>query len=55
MGLDNQFGSLQKGKIADLAVVDGNPFEDISVIGKCVDALFMDGRLKIDTCGLVPE
>ncbi|MEN8246671.1 MAG: amidohydrolase family protein [Thermodesulfobacteriota bacterium] len=55
MGIDDQFGSLQKGKIADLAVVDGDPFEDISVIGKCVDALFMDGRLKLNKCGLVPE
>jgi len=55
MGLDNQFGSLEKGKIADLAIVDGNPFEDISVIGKPLDALFMDGRLTLNTCGLVPE
>ena len=52
MGIDNQFGSLEKGKIADIVVVDGNPFEDISVIGKPVDALFMDGRLKINKCGL---
>lgn len=55
MGIDDQFGSLQAGKTADLVVVDGNPFEDISVIGKCVDALFMDGRLKIDKCGIAPE
>lgn len=55
MGIDDQFGSLAIGKGADLAVVEGNPFEDISVIGKCVDALFMDGRLTIDKCGLVPE
>jgi imidazolonepropionase-like amidohydrolase len=55
MGLDNQFGSLEKGKIADLVVVDGNPFEDMTVIGKPVDALFMNGQLKINTCGLVPE
>ena len=55
MGIDDRFGSLEKGKNADLAVVDGNPFEDISVIGKCVDALFMDGRLKIDKCGLAPK
>ena len=37
-----------------LAVVDGDPFEDISVIGKCVDALFMDGRLTINKCGIAP-
>jgi len=55
MGIEDQFGSLATGKKADLAVVEGNPFEDMSVIGKCVDALFMDGRLVLDKCGLVPE
>ena len=55
MGIDDQFGSLEKGKTADLVIVEGNPLEDISVIGKGVDALFMDGRLKINKCGLVPE
>jgi imidazolonepropionase-like amidohydrolase len=53
MGIDNKFGSIQTGKVADLAIVDGDPFEDISVIGKPVDALFMDGRLVINNCGLL--
>lgn len=52
MGIDDRFGSIQTGKIADLCIVDGNPFEDVSVIGKPVDALFMDGRLVINNCGL---
>ncbi|RLC06736.1 MAG: hypothetical protein DRH34_00020 [Deltaproteobacteria bacterium] len=52
MGIDDQFGSIQTGKIADLAIVDGNPFEDFSILGKRVDALFMDGRLVINNCGL---
>jgi len=52
MGLDDRFGSIQAGKKADLAVVEGNPFEDPAVIGKRVDALFMDGNLVIDKCGL---
>ncbi len=52
MGIDNQFGSIQTGKVADFAVVDGNPFADLSVLGKIVDALFMDGRLIINNCGL---
>lgn len=52
MGIDDQFGSIQTGKTADLVVVDGDPFEDHRVIGKRVEALFMDGELRIDNCGL---
>lgn len=52
MGIDDQFGSIQTGKIADLAIVNGNPFENCNIIGKCVDALFMDGRLVVNNCGL---
>ena len=51
MGIDHQFGSIQAGKIADLAIVNGNPFENLNIIGKCVDALFMDGRLIVNNCG----
>jgi imidazolonepropionase-like amidohydrolase len=52
MGVDDRIGTIQAGKIADLAVVDGNPFQDPGLIGKPVDALFMDGRLVIDNVGL---
>jgi len=52
MGIDKSFGSIQSGKVADLVIVEGNPFEDLSVIGNPVDALFMDGRLVIDNCDL---
>ncbi len=52
MGIDDQFGSIQTGKVADLVIIDGNPFEDFSVLGKRVDALFMDGQLVINNCGL---
>jgi len=52
MGIDDQFGSIQIGKVADLVIVDGNPFEDFSILGKRVDALFMDGQLVINNCGL---
>jgi len=52
MGIDDQFGSIQIGKVADLAIVDGNPFENFSILGTRVDALFMDGRLLINNCGL---
>ena len=52
MGIDDHFGSIQTGKVADLVIVDGNPFKDFSIIGKRVDALFMDGKLVINNCGL---
>ncbi len=52
MGLEEKFGSLETGKTADLAIVDGDPFEDFRVVGSRVAALFMDGRLVIDNCGL---
>lgn len=55
MGLDEQFGTLECGKTADIAIVDGNPFEDFRVVGSRVAALFMDGRMVINNCGLRVE
>ncbi len=52
MGMEGAFGTIQTGKTADLAVVDGDPFEDFRVVGKRVAALFMDGRLVINNCDL---
>ncbi len=52
MGVDGQFGSIQTGKVADLVVLDGNPLEDFHLIGKPVQALFIDGNLVINRCGL---
>lgn len=55
MGLDERFGTLESGKIADIAIVDGNPFDDLQVIGSRVAALFVDGRMVINNCGLEVE
>ncbi len=52
MGLEKQYGSIELGKIADLVVLDGCPFEDFRRVGSPVAALFMDGKLVIDHCGL---
>jgi len=52
MGLESQFGSLELGKVADLAVLDGDPFEDYHLVGSPVAALFLDGKLVINHCGL---
>jgi imidazolonepropionase-like amidohydrolase len=52
MGLEDDFGTIEVGKIADLAVFDGDPFEDHSVVGGRVAALFKDGKLVINNCML---
>ncbi|WP_320042701.1 amidohydrolase family protein [uncultured Desulfobacter sp.] len=52
MGIENDFGTIEVGKTADLAIFDGNPFEDHSVIGGRVAALFKNGKLVINNCML---
>lgn len=52
LGLENDFGSIETGKVADLVIPDGDPFEDHSLIGSRVAALFKDGRLMINNCKL---
>ncbi len=52
MGVDDRFGSICPGKAADLVVLDGDPLRDFHLIGQPVQALFMDGRLVVNRCGL---
>jgi hypothetical protein len=46
---------IESGKTAGLAIVDGDPLEDFRVIGSRVAALFMNGKLVINNCGLKVE
>ncbi len=55
LGLEEEFGSIESGKTADLVILDGDPLEDFRLIGSRVDALFMDGKLVINNCGLEVE
>ena len=55
LGVEQAFGSIECGKTADLVILDGDPLEDFRVIGSRVAALFMEGRLVIDNCGLSVE
>jgi imidazolonepropionase-like amidohydrolase len=55
LGLDEEFGSIESGQTADLVILDGDPLEDFRLIGSRVAALFMDGRLVINNCGLEVE
>ena len=55
LGMDDKLGSIETGKIADLVIVDGDPLEDLSVIGNRAAALFLDGKLAINDSGLQVE
>jgi imidazolonepropionase-like amidohydrolase len=55
LGLEQEFGSIESGKTADLVILDGDPLEDFRLIGSRVAALFMDGTLVINNCGLEVE
>ena len=51
MGLDNQIGSIERGKRADLILVDGNPLDDVKILerGRAVRFVMKDGAIHRDT------
>jgi imidazolonepropionase-like amidohydrolase len=55
LGMEDTLGSIETGKTADLVIVDGDPLEDLNLIGSRVDALFLDGKLSINDCRLRVE
>jgi imidazolonepropionase-like amidohydrolase len=44
IGVEDELGSIEPGKRADLVVVDGDPF-DYADLGDRVRAVYQDGRL----------
>lgn len=52
LGLEKELGSIEPGKTADLVLMDGDPLADPLLVGAAVAALFFEGRLVINTCGI---
>jgi imidazolonepropionase-like amidohydrolase len=50
LGLDQETGSIDIGKVADLLLLDGNPLEDISALRRAV--LVMKGGVMFDPAAL---
>ena len=44
LGMSTQLGSIEKGKLADIIAVDGDPSKDIKVMGK-VKFVMKDGKV----------
>ncbi len=44
LGMSNQLGTIEKGKLADIVAVDGDPSKDIHVMGK-VKFVMKDGKV----------
>lgn len=47
LGLENEIGTVAPGRRADLLVVEGDPLEDVSVLGRkdCIRAVYQGGLL----------
>ena len=47
LGMDDQIGTIESGKIADIVLIDGDPLADISALGN-VRVVIQNGRIVVD-------
>jgi|GEM_PF-571676 len=55
MGIEDRLGSIEPGKVADLVLLDGDPLQDAQLIGSRAAAVWREGQLVVDNCGLCPQ
>ncbi|MFX0126327.1 MAG: amidohydrolase family protein, partial [Candidatus Hodarchaeota archaeon] len=50
LGLEKEIGTLEKGKIADILIIDGNPLDDITILQnkEKLIVIMKDGQIKVD-------
>jgi imidazolonepropionase-like amidohydrolase len=50
LGRLNDLGTLEKGKIADMIIVDGNPLKDIKILQDLnrIKLVLKDGEIEVD-------
>ncbi|MEM3713593.1 MAG: amidohydrolase family protein [Nitrososphaerales archaeon] len=50
MGISDQLGTIERGKIADLLIVDGNPLDDIKVLKnkELIRLVIKEGQISVD-------
>jgi len=45
LGVDDDFGTVEEGKVADLVVVKGNPLEDMKALLTSVAVVMQGGKV----------
>jgi imidazolonepropionase-like amidohydrolase len=53
LGIDDDVGTIQPGKLADLVVVEGDPLHDIAVLQEPqrMKLVFKEGQIRVDRRG----